>query len=67
MANQIVLLWLGSYYLIKRPVLVEQQIRISVAKDSGTFRSKHEEFVASVGHEEGPAFVLSAFQRSTIG
>jgi hypothetical protein len=60
--DKVVFLWLGSNNLEQRPVLIEQQVRVTVAEDARAFGGEHEQLVASVGHEEGPAAVLAAFQ-----
>lgn len=48
--DKVVLFGLASNDFEERPVLVKQQIRISVAENPGTLGGEHEELVAAVGH-----------------
>lgn len=63
LVDQIILLCLGGDDLEQGSVLVEEQIRVTVAEDARTFGREHEQLVASVWHKEGPAAILSSFQR----
>lgn len=55
---QVVLFRLRRNDLVQGTILVEQQVRISIAQHSRTFRRQHEELVASVWHEERSTFVI---------
>lgn len=63
LVDQVVLFRLGRDYFVKRLVLVEQKIRVSIIQDTCTLGGKHKQFVSSVRHEEGPAPILSAVER----
>lgn len=63
LVNQLVLLLLCSNNLVQRPIFIEQKVRVSIAQDTCTFRSKHETFLASVCYVECPHFELSISQR----
>jgi hypothetical protein len=62
LVDKIVFLGLRSDDLEEGAVLVEQQIRVSVAQDTCAFGCKHEQLVSSVGNEEGSTAVLTSFQ-----
>ena len=61
--DQIILLRLGGDDLVKRAVLVEQQVRISVSQDPRALGCEHEQLVASVGYEKGPTPVFASIER----
>lgn len=65
--NEVVLLGLGGNDLEERPVLVEEQVRVSVAQNPGALGGEHEELVASVGYQKGSAPVLSTSLQRAIG
>lgn len=60
--NEIILLGLSRDDLEQGPVLVEEQIRISIAQDPCAFGCQHEQLFPSIWNEEGPYPVLPPAQ-----
>lgn len=58
--DKIVFLRLRSDDLKQRSVLIKKQVRVSIAQDACALGREHEQLVASVRHEEGPAAVLAS-------
>jgi hypothetical protein len=48
--NKVVLLGLAGNDLVKRSVLIEQEVGVSITQNPGAFGSKHEKLVTSVGN-----------------
>jgi hypothetical protein len=63
--DKIVFLRLRSDDLKEGAILVEQQIRVSVAQNACAFGCKHKQLVSSIWNEEGSTAVLTPFQRVT--
>ena len=66
LADQVLFLVLGSYDFIQRSILVEEQVRVSVAQHSSALSRQHKELVAAVRNMEGLAPVYAAALEESI-
>jgi len=60
---QIVFLGLAGNDLIQRPVLIEQQVGISITQNTRALGRQHEQLVPSVWNEKGPTPVFASIER----
>lgn len=61
--DEVVLLGLRRDDLVERSILVEQQVRVTIAQDAGALGRQHEKLVSPVRDTKSPALVLPATLR----
>ena len=61
--DQVILLRLGGDNLVKRSILVEEEVGISVSQNTRALRRQHKQLVASVRYEKRPTPVFSTIKR----
>lgn len=64
---QIIFLRLTGDDLVQRPILVEEQVGISVIQNSRALCCEHEQLVAPVWNEKGPTLVFASIERMSRG
>ncbi len=64
---QFVLLGLCSDDLVQRAVLIEEEVRVSIAQNTCAFRSQHETLFASMRYVKRPHLKLAISQRLPCG
>lgn len=66
MLNQIIFLCLIRDDFVERPILVKQQVRVSITKHSCTFCRQHEKLVSPVRYEERVTSILATTLKRAI-
>lgn len=65
--DKVVLFGLARDYLVQRPVLVKQEVRIPVSQHACALGGQHEKFVSAVRDQECAASILTVAKKRTVG
>lgn len=65
--DKVILFGLASDNFVERPILIKQEVRVSVSQHSGAFGGQHKELVSTVWNQECATPVLAVAKELAIG